>query len=463
MLDDVRFQELVSEARTRIVRHSPDWTEHNVSDPGITLIELFAWLTDVLTYRINRIPRRVHLALLDLLGVQPAPPEQASTDLRFILDGPFGAMIPAGTEVASPRAAGGDLVTFQTDEGLAIPTAALVAFAVERGGELEPIKVPRWHRRAHRRTAADVRLDRRGRMTRSCSASTSRSSGWSCASSFDCTRGGCAGVDPADPPLAWEVSGADGEWFPAVVISDETGRVPAGRRRGHARAPGADGRSPAGRPAARLVALQDHRARHGRGYSPSPVLTAVTAAVFGGDRARSPRGDRPRRAGRHERRDPGDHLPASAPAAARARGGRDAGGARAAGRGLGRVAPRHRLRRQRSGRPALPSRPRRRRDSLRARDPAARRRLAQLRRGPSSRRRAALHPIPRTVAEARQHRPAHADDAALANQRRGGASANPRPATRGRRSASRLPARGSAPGSEVRSRSRAVTAEDFGT
>ena len=46
LLDDVRFQELVSEARTRIVRHSPEWTEHNVSDPGITLIELFAWSED---------------------------------------------------------------------------------------------------------------------------------------------------------------------------------------------------------------------------------------------------------------------------------------------------------------------------------------------------------------------------------------------------------------------------------
>ena len=71
-LDDLRFQELVSEARTRIARHSPEWTEHNVSDPGITLIELFAWITDVLLYRINRIPERLHLALLELIGVTPA-------------------------------------------------------------------------------------------------------------------------------------------------------------------------------------------------------------------------------------------------------------------------------------------------------------------------------------------------------------------------------------------------------
>ena len=51
---------------------SPEWTEHNVSDPGITLIELFAWMTDMLIYRLNRVPDKLHVALLELLG-DPAP------------------------------------------------------------------------------------------------------------------------------------------------------------------------------------------------------------------------------------------------------------------------------------------------------------------------------------------------------------------------------------------------------
>src|SRR5207237_9166384 len=46
-LDDRRFQDLVSEARVRIARTCPEWTEHTVSDPGITLTELFAWLTEM--------------------------------------------------------------------------------------------------------------------------------------------------------------------------------------------------------------------------------------------------------------------------------------------------------------------------------------------------------------------------------------------------------------------------------
>ena len=68
-LDDRRFQDLVNEARTRVARACPEWTEHNVSDPGITLIELFAWMTDMLVYRLNRVPDKVHVALLELLGI----------------------------------------------------------------------------------------------------------------------------------------------------------------------------------------------------------------------------------------------------------------------------------------------------------------------------------------------------------------------------------------------------------
>jgi predicted phage baseplate assembly protein len=101
VLDDLRFQELVSEARARIGRHSPEWTEHNVSDPGITLIELFAWFTDVLSYRISRIPDRVHLALLELVGVTPAPPRISRAELRFRAAGTVAGMtVPIGTEVA---------------------------------------------------------------------------------------------------------------------------------------------------------------------------------------------------------------------------------------------------------------------------------------------------------------------------------------------------------------------------
>src|SRR5215831_290353 len=105
-LDDRTFQDLVNEARLRLSQRCPEWSEHNVSDPGITLVELFAWMTEAIIYRLNRVPEKLHLTLLELLGIQLAPPNAASTKLRFRLSAPptEAVQIPAGeTEVGTVR------------------------------------------------------------------------------------------------------------------------------------------------------------------------------------------------------------------------------------------------------------------------------------------------------------------------------------------------------------------------
>ena len=98
VLDDRRFQDLVNEARLRIVNSCPEWTEHNVSDPGITLIELFAWMTEMTIYRLNRVPDKLHVALLDLLGIRLDGPSAATTSLRFRL-----AETPPGMRIGRLR------------------------------------------------------------------------------------------------------------------------------------------------------------------------------------------------------------------------------------------------------------------------------------------------------------------------------------------------------------------------
>ena len=56
-LDDRRFKDLVDEMRALIPRYAPDWTNHNISDPGIALVEMFAFLTEAMIYRLNRVPK----------------------------------------------------------------------------------------------------------------------------------------------------------------------------------------------------------------------------------------------------------------------------------------------------------------------------------------------------------------------------------------------------------------------
>src|SRR6266700_3959706 len=84
-LDDRRFQQLVDDAKRMVQKRCPEWTDHNVSDPGITLIETFAFMVDQLIYRLNRVPDRLYLEFLNLLGVNLFPPTAAQGEVTFWL------------------------------------------------------------------------------------------------------------------------------------------------------------------------------------------------------------------------------------------------------------------------------------------------------------------------------------------------------------------------------------------
>ena len=126
-LDDRSFQDLVDEAKKRVPLYCPEWTDHNVSDPGVTLIELFAWMMDILLYRLNQVPHKHYVKLLDLLGIQLEPPNAASARLTFYLSAPQGqpVVIPQGTAASTSRASGGEAIVFATDETLRILPARL--------------------------------------------------------------------------------------------------------------------------------------------------------------------------------------------------------------------------------------------------------------------------------------------------------------------------------------------------
>src|SRR5882672_6476785 len=106
-LDDRRFQDLVDDAKRMVMRRCPEWTDHNVSDPGVTLIETFAYMTDQLLFRLNRVPDRLYLKFLDLIGLQLLPP------------------VPAGTHVATERTETVESLVFSTLADLPIPPCSL--------------------------------------------------------------------------------------------------------------------------------------------------------------------------------------------------------------------------------------------------------------------------------------------------------------------------------------------------
>jgi predicted phage baseplate assembly protein len=126
-LDDKTYNDLVEEALKRIPRYTPEWTDHNASDPGVTLIELFAYMTDVMLYRLNRVPERHYVKLMELLGMKLAEPQAAKSRITMWLSAPqpVDIMIQEGTEVATPRTENEDSVVFSTDHNFTIRVAEL--------------------------------------------------------------------------------------------------------------------------------------------------------------------------------------------------------------------------------------------------------------------------------------------------------------------------------------------------
>jgi hypothetical protein len=84
-LDDRKYADLVDEARSLIPTYAPEWTNHNPADPGITLIELFAYLAEMLLYRLNRVTDQnvyMFLKLLNGPAWEPAEPRNLTEEIR---------------------------------------------------------------------------------------------------------------------------------------------------------------------------------------------------------------------------------------------------------------------------------------------------------------------------------------------------------------------------------------------
>jgi predicted phage baseplate assembly protein len=139
-LDDRRFDQLVQEAKRRIPRYTPEWTDHHESDPGITLLELFAWLTEMMLYRLNRVPKKNYIKFLELIGIELNPPTPAHVELTFTLassNQPMNQLIPGGTKVSLADQTDGGPVVFETDDNLNATNAELKAIQGFDGGQFE--------------------------------------------------------------------------------------------------------------------------------------------------------------------------------------------------------------------------------------------------------------------------------------------------------------------------------------
>src|SRR4051812_36808042 len=226
-LDDRGFQELVDEAKRLVMRRCPEWTDHNVSDPGVTLIETFASMTDAMLYRLNRVPGRLYVKFLDMIGLRMIPAAAARAPVTFWLATPPDAVytVLAGTVVATPGSNAAPSLVFSTLETLElVPTT-------QEGLVTAPVASPEEDRTSTLALESPVAAFSAVPMPGDMLYVGLDRAAPSCAIRLDVvaqTQG--IGVNPKAPPLCWQAlcdvqdpeSPADG-WEGCDVTDDTTG------------------------------------------------------------------------------------------------------------------------------------------------------------------------------------------------------------------------------------------------
>ena len=225
-LDDLRFQrDLVDEARRRIIRYCPEWTDYNLSDPGITLIELFAWMTEMMVYRLNRVPEKNYIKFLEMIGTRLQPASSARAEVTFYLSVPLPitheddtvAVVPQGLEVATRPTEEESEITYTIDERLLMAPPRLVQVRRElvgAGGEVQSDL----HKNYLPRLGVEVfypftRPRPQQGDTFYLGFDPDQSlAGYILRLAFECEETQAVGVRREDPPLVWECSVGDGQW-----------------------------------------------------------------------------------------------------------------------------------------------------------------------------------------------------------------------------------------------------------
>jgi predicted phage baseplate assembly protein len=285
-LDGRDHAELVADARRRIALACPELNVDGGPDPGATLIELFSWMTGLAIDRLGKLPDKIHVALLDLLGIQLDGPAAARTRVRMRLSAPASEplAIRARTEVGTLRTAVQDSIVFAVQDDFTILPLRPAAYVVQRGGAYKEIGVADGVARPAGREQFPFSQPPRTRdalylgfehslarllITVSIEASMARG----------------AGVKPEDPPLRWETSQGQNKWESVELLEDTTGGFNYGSGTLHVQCPATSGIEPIAGHRLHWLCCRIAETTRISGepavYAQSPAIYQITAAPTG--------------------------------------------------------------------------------------------------------------------------------------------------------------------------------------
>jgi hypothetical protein len=233
-LDDRRWADLVDDARALIPRLAPHWTDHNIHDPGITFIELFAWLAEMQIYQLNRIGDRHREVFGRLAGVRRRARTPARVDLFVAGNLSSSLTLPAETQLTPLE---GDEIVFETTQAVPLTRSRLRRVIVDDGSgpldqteanERSGVAFLAFGERARPGTQLQLGFDRfypddEPTLRVSFELFTADLGARCGAETPVAVEVTSARVDvPPAVDLAWEYRGAGDKWRPLTVLADES-------------------------------------------------------------------------------------------------------------------------------------------------------------------------------------------------------------------------------------------------
>lgn len=141
-LDDRKYDDIVREARSLIPQYCPEWTNLSDADPGITLVQLFAWMTEMTLYRLNRVPDKTYVHFLNFIGEERKVARPAAVPITFTLrsDQVPVAEIPAFTRCSTVVEGGQEALHFLTTDPVSVHGATIDRMVAVHAGEAPMVR-----------------------------------------------------------------------------------------------------------------------------------------------------------------------------------------------------------------------------------------------------------------------------------------------------------------------------------
>lgn len=135
-LDDRSYDEIVREARALIPQYCPEWTHLGDSDPGMTLVQLFAWMTEMTLFRLNRVPDKTYVHFLNFIGEERRSAVPAMVPLTFALRNEDRGVVevPGNTRCSTRQQSGADALHYLTTDPVSAHGAQLQRMVVVTAG-----------------------------------------------------------------------------------------------------------------------------------------------------------------------------------------------------------------------------------------------------------------------------------------------------------------------------------------